>query len=103
MLTISIGKVMISKFYKIGLSLCVIILFSGCAAVSYQPQVWKGDANSVSVTRPAMATSTDTSKIATQHCAQFGKKPSLTKLANPWKIPMRDEFICEVEIQSKPE
>ena len=91
---------MISKFYKIGLSLCVISLFSGCAAVSYQPQVWKGDSNSVSVTRPAMATSTDTTRLAEQHCAQFGKKPSLTKLANPLKIPMRDEFVCEAE--SKP-
>ena len=92
-----------NKPCKIALGLCLMVLFSGCAAVSFQPQVWKGDANSVSVTRPAMATSTDTSKIAAQHCAQFGKKPSLTKLANPWKIPMRDEFICEVEIQSKPE
>ena len=94
---------MSSKFYKIGLSLCVFILFSGCAAVSYQPQVWKGDANSVSVTRPAMATSTDTSRIAAQHCAQFGKKPSLTKLASPWVVPMRDEFICEVESKPKSE
>ena len=90
-----------SKCFKNGLCLLVIILFSGCAAVSYQPQVWKGDANSVSVTRPAMATSTDTTRIAAEHCAQFGKKPSLTKLANPLKIPMRDEFICEVDLQSK--
>ena len=94
-LAICLGEVMNSKFYKIGLSLCVVVLFSGCAAFSYQPEVWKGDANSVSVTRPAMASSTDTSRIAAQHCAQFGKKPSLTKLANPLKIPMRDEFICQ--------
>ena len=91
---------MISRFNKMGLGLCVSILFSGCAAVSYQPQVWQGDANFVSVTRPAMATSTDTSRIAEQHCAQFGKKSSLTKLANPLKIPMRDEFICDVELES---
>lgn len=92
-----------SKSYKMGLSLCVVILFSGCAALSYQPQVLKGDSNSVSVTRPGMATSTDTTRIAIQHCAQFGKKPSLTKLANPWVIPMRDEFICEVESEPKSE
>lgn len=85
---------------KIALGLCLMVLFSGCAAVSFQPQVWKGDSNSVSVTRPAMATSTDTTRLAEQHCAQFGKKPSLTKLANPLKIPMRDEFVCEAE--SKP-
>ena len=96
-----LGEVMKSKCFKNGLCLFMIILLSGCAAVSYQPQVWKGDANSVSVTRPAMATSTDTTRIAAQHCAQFGKKPSLTKLANPLKIPMRDEFICEVDLQSK--
>ena len=76
-------------------TLCCILLISGCAAISYQPQVWKSDGNLVSVTRPAMATSTDTSKIADQYCAQFQKKAALIKLASPLSIPMRDEFICE--------
>ena len=91
------------KTYKIALGLCLMVLFSGCAAVSFQPQVWKGDSNSVSVTRPSMATSNDTTRLAEQHCAQFGKKPSLTKLANPLNIPMRDEFVCEAESKPTPE
>lgn len=72
-------------------------LSAGCQTtplLSYQPEVWRGDAAAVSVTRPGMATSTDTTLIANQHCAQFGKVATLTKLASPLQLPNRDEFAC---------
>ena len=79
------------------ISAVVFLGLSACGAdkiFSYQPQVWSGDENSVSVTRPGMATSTDTERVAKIHCAKFGKSASLTRLASPLRIPVRDEFAC---------
>ena len=76
-------------------SLCVLL--AACQTtplLSYQPQVWRGDATGVSVTRPGMASSADTGLVASQHCAQFGKVATLTKLASPLQLPNRDEFAC---------
>lgn len=79
----------ISAFIVFGLSAC-----QANKVLSYQPQVWSGDANSVSVTRPGMASSTDTERVANIHCAQFGKRAALTRLASPLQLPNRDEFAC---------
>ena len=63
--------------------------------LSYQPQVWEGDAGGVSVTRPGMASSYDTERIANSHCAAYGKVAQLTKLASPLMLPpMRDSYSC---------
>lgn len=76
-----------------------ILLLGGCETsnpyLSMQPQVYKPNGYTLSVTRPGMATSTDTTRVAGQYCSQFERKASLTKLANPFIVPMRDEFICE--------
>lgn len=32
--------------------------------------------------------------VANTYCDQFDRISSLTKLASPWIVPMRDEFIC---------
>ena len=76
-----------------------ILLLGGCETsnplFSMQPQVYKPNGYALSVTRPGMATSTDTTRVAEQYCSQFGRKASLTKLANPFIVPLRDEFICE--------
>ena len=82
------------------ISLVVPILFlSGCATsnpyFSMQPQIYKPSGYTLSVTRPAMATSTDTTRVADEYCSQFGRKSSLRKIANPFIIPMRDVFVCE--------
>lgn len=85
-------------------NLAIIVTLSSLAACggqtskvfSYQPQVWKGDESAVSVTRPAMASSYDTEKLANAHCAKFGKLAKLTKLASPLMIPpIRDTYACE--------
>lgn len=77
----------------------VLLVLSGCEStskvLSYQPQVWKSEGYSLSVTRPGMATSTDTERVANGYCAQFQMVAKLTKLANPFIVPVRDEFICE--------
>ena len=76
-----------------------ILLLAGCATsspyLSMQPQIYKPSGYTLSVTRPGMATSTDTTRVAEQYCSQFGRKASLTKLANPFIVPVRDDFICE--------
>jgi len=75
--------------------------FFGCEsaqkALSFQPQIWKSEGYAVSVTRPGMATSTDTSRVADAYCGQFNRVSLLTKLASPLIVPMRDEFICQEE------
>ena len=75
-----------------------IVLLAGCetsnALMSYQPVVYKPSGYSLSVTRPAMATSTDTTRVANEYCGQFDRVASITKLASPWIAPMRDEFVC---------
>ena len=77
--------------------LATIAILTGCQSgkvFSYQPQVWKSEGFSVSVTRPGMASSTDTTREADTYCAEFGRVAKLTKLANPLQLPMRDEFEC---------
>lgn len=85
-------------------NIAIIVAFSSLAACggqtskvfSYQPQVWEGDESTVSVTRPRMASSYDTEKLANAHCANYGKVAKLTKLASPLMIPpMRDTYACE--------
>jgi len=85
-------------------NIAIIAAFSSLAACggqtskvfSYQPQVWEGDESAVSVTRPGMASSYDTEKLANAHCANYGKVATLTKLASPLMIPpMRDTYACE--------
>ena len=74
------------------------VLLVGCetsnALMSYQPVVYKPSGYSLSVSRPAMATSTDTTRVANEYCSQFDRIASITKLASPWIAPMRDEFMC---------
>ena len=83
---------------KIILILGLGFILNGCSTsnpyLSMQPQIYKPDGYSLSVTRPGMATSTDTSRVANTYCDQFDRISSLTKLASPWNVPMRDEFIC---------
>jgi hypothetical protein len=79
------------------ISAVVFLGLSACQAdklISYQPQVWSGNESFVSVTRPGMASSADTERVANIHCAQFGKRASLTRLASPLQLPNRDEFAC---------
>ena len=83
---------------KIILILGLGFILNGCSTsnpyLSMQPQIYKPDGYSLSVTRPGMATSTDTSRVANTYCDQFDRISSLTKLASPWIVPMKDEFIC---------
>ena len=83
----------------------VVVLVSACETsnpyLSMQPQIYKPAGYSLSVTRPGMATSTDTTRVADQYCAQLERKASLVKLANPLIIPMRDDFICEEKTSEK--
>ena len=83
---------------KMTLSICIATSFLGACqigkALSFQPQVWEGDAYSVSVTRPGYLTIDHTTIIADAHCNQFGKEASITKLASPFVLPNRDEFSC---------
>ena len=78
-----------------------VLFIQGCEStskvLSYQPQIWKSEGYSLSVTRPGMATSTDTERVAKEYCAQFQMTARLTKLANPFVVPVRDEFVCEPE------
>lgn len=87
--------------YKIFVLGAVTLIVASCGGsqtskvLSYQPQIWKSDANSVSVTRPAMATSYDTERVAKAYCEELGKTTKLTLLASPLRVPMRDEYACE--------
>ena len=86
------------KFFVIGAVTLTVASCGGSQAskiLSYQPQIWKSDANSVSVTRPGMASSYDTERIAKAYCEDLGKTANLTRLASPLRVPMRDEYACE--------
>jgi hypothetical protein len=88
----------VERMLKIILILGLGFILNGCSTsnpyLSMQPQIYKPDGYSLSVTRPGMATSTDTSRVANTYCDQFDRISSLTKLASPWIVPVKDEFIC---------
>ena len=80
--------------------IAIIAVLGGCQTskvLSFQPQVWKSEGFSVSVTRPGWASSLETTRVANAHCSQFDRVASLTKLANSLQLPNRDEFVCIVQ------
>ena len=87
--------------HKLTLTAVLLLLVGACApdganVISFTPQVWEGDANQVVVTRQGYnVTSSDTERLAQQHCQKFGKDATLTQLANPLKLPFADKFACE--------
>ena len=68
----------------------------GARVVSFTPQIWEGNANMVVVTRQGYnVTSSDTERLAQEHCNRFSKNARLVELANPFKLPFADKFACE--------
>lgn len=81
--------------------MALITLLTACApegasVISFKPQIWEGNQNSVTVTRQGYnVTSSDTERLAQEHCKKFGKNARLVEFANPLKLPFADKFACE--------
>jgi hypothetical protein len=88
--------------YKVLAAVTALTLLGACGGgsdakmISFKPQIWNGDENRVEVTRQGMGvTSTDTERLAQQHCAKYNKTAKLVDLASPIQLPPRDEYACE--------
>ena len=89
---------MFKKFLVLNLY-CILFFITGCQTsklMTIKPVVWEGDENKVSVTRGAYQTTFDTSEVATEHCASFGKMAILVEEVNVWELPNTDKYDCKI-------